>query len=162
MHHLCGSFWTTTRIPYPTAKEQTALQLAAQHQHAEVVNLLVSTGIRPELVREAIPINRLLMTPEVREAFGETAREPEAIAAALKAGDAASLNKLIRSGAYAYWTTDPILRVNHLRQAIEQGRPEIARILSASEERNESLKASLGTAVNCVPGAAVGRLLQNK
>jgi hypothetical protein len=66
---------------------KTALQLAAQHQQAEVVKLLVSTGIRSELVREAIPVNRLLMTPEVREAFGETAREPEAIAAALRTGD---------------------------------------------------------------------------
>jgi ankyrin repeat protein len=129
--------------PVSDRQGKTALQLAAQHQQAEVIKLLVSTGIRPELVREAIPMNRLLMTPEVREAFGEVAREPEAIAAALKTGDAASLNKLIRSGAYAYWTTDPILRVNHMRQAIEQGHPEIARMLSASEKRNESLKEIL-------------------
>jgi hypothetical protein len=129
--------------PISDREGQTALRLAAQHQRAEVVKLLVSTGIRPELVREAIPMNRLLMTPEVREAFGETAREPETIAAALKAGDAASLNKLIRSGAYAYWTADPILRVNHLRQAIEQGHADIARMLSASEKRDENLKQVL-------------------
>jgi ankyrin repeat protein len=129
--------------PVSDHEGKTALQLAAQHQRAEVVKLLVSAGIRRELVREAIPMNRLLMTPEVREAFGETAKEPEAIAAALQARDAASLNKLIRSGAYAYWTADPILHVNQLRQATERGHTEIARMLSASEKRNESLKQVL-------------------
>jgi hypothetical protein len=69
--------------PISDREGKTALQLAAQHQQAAVVKLLVSTGIRRELVLEAIPMNRLLMTPEVREAFGEPAREPEAIAASL-------------------------------------------------------------------------------
>ena len=126
--------------PISDREGKTALEVAAQQQRAEVVKLLVSTGIRTELIREAIPMNRLLMTPAVREAFGETAREPEAIAEALKAGDAASLNKLIRSGAYAYWSTDPLLRTDHLRQATAAGHSEIARMLSASEARRESLK----------------------
>ena len=126
--------------PVSDGEGKTALEAAAQQQRAEVVKLLVSTGIRTELIREAIPMNRRLMTPAVREAFGETAREPEAIAEALKAGDTASLNKLIRSGAYAYWSTDPLLRTDHLRQATAAGHAEITRMLSASEARRESLK----------------------
>ncbi|HMJ60392.1 MAG TPA: ankyrin repeat domain-containing protein, partial [Bryobacteraceae bacterium] len=126
--------------PVSDREGKTALEAAAQQQRAEVVKLLVSTGIRTELIREAIPMNRRLMTPAVREAFGETAREPEAIAEALKAGDTASLNKLIRSGAYAYWSTDPLLRTDHLKQATAAGHSEIARMLRASEARRESLK----------------------
>jgi len=126
--------------PVSDREGKTALAVAAQQQRADVVKLLVSTGIRTELIREAIPVNRLLMTPAVREAFGETAREPEAIAEALKAGDTASLNKLIRSGAYSHWAADPLLRTDHLRQATAAGHSEITQILRASEARRESLK----------------------
>ena len=131
----------------------TALELAAESGHAEVVKLLISAGIRIELVREAVrmsgpayppgwSLEPMRMTPAVQEAFGEIAREPEAIAAAVRAGDAAGLNKLIQSGACAYWLSRSPLPplAGLLKQATGQGYSEVVRMLSTIGGRREDLK----------------------
>jgi ankyrin repeat protein len=146
---------------------RSALEVAADAKHAEVVKLLISRGIRTELVRQAIrmsgpiypegwfpsPVITKKMTLAVRDAFGETAREPDAIAAALKTGDAASLNKLIQSGAYVYWATESgfPLRARDLKQATERGYSEIVRMLSTIHDRSESLAEVLNRILTACP-----------
>jgi ankyrin repeat protein len=138
---------------------RSALAAAAGNDRPEVVKVLLSTGIRIELIRDAVklsgpiypaewfprPVTRAEMSPEVRTALGKTAREPEAIAGALQAGDAAALNNLIQSGVYDYWVPEgpKTLRTSHLAQASKEGHQEIVRILSPSVERSPNLEGVL-------------------
>jgi ankyrin repeat protein len=153
---LVGELLQMNANPLSGAIGLTALEAAGEFGHVEVVKLLMARGIRRELVRDAVsfsgarypegwypfPVTAKVMTPALQEAFGDTAREPEAIAAALKTGDAVSLSKLIESGAYDFWVprTDFFrLRALHLEQAKNAGYVGIVRLLNAIST-DETLK----------------------